>query len=269
MDIVKCCKTSNPCLNGGTCLLPSPSSEKRFRCKCADGYKGDHCEDTCEPGYKGQFCNQPIRSCKSYGKRSRVPGKYTVLNVNDKPFKVFCDFDNTSSMTWTLIQSYQLKNKSNIKGSPLWKDFPQNENSPSWSYYRLSQSRMKSIQADSTKWRLTCRYDTDGVVYTDYARGLNVETNITSEKRGCVKMEYINVRGQHCTDCTAKMIQKEKKILHFKSYYNGSCDFKPSGSRLCSGKYEDSFGYFTCPNNQHRCSSSDDATSQTWFGGND
>ena len=196
MDIVKCCKTSNPCLNGGTCLLPSPISEKRFRCKCADGYKGERCEDMCEPGYKGQFCNQPIRSCKSYGKRSRVPGKYTVLDVNDKPFKVFCDFDNTSSMTWTLIQSYQLKNNNNMKWLPLSKDFPRNENSPSWSYYRLSQSRMKSIQADSTKWRLTCRYDTDGVVYTDYVRGLNVETDIISQNNSaCVKTEYINVRG--------------------------------------------------------------------------
>ena len=49
MHIVKCCKTSNPCLNGGTCLLPSPSSKKRFTCKCIEGYKGERCEDMCEP----------------------------------------------------------------------------------------------------------------------------------------------------------------------------------------------------------------------------
>ena len=151
----------------------------------------------CSPGYTGERCEQPIKSCRGYGNESRVPGNYTLIDGDLRPFQVFCDFDTNSSMTWTLILSYKLKYKIEFIRTPLSADSPKNQNEPSWSRYRLSKSAMESIQKDSVQWRLTCRYETDGVVYTDYLRALDKEANIlTFMGNGeCVKMEFINIHA--------------------------------------------------------------------------
>ena len=269
---INCCMTSNPCLNGGICLPPSSNSQKRFRCKCPDGYEGKRCHVMkCSLGYTGERCEQPIKSCRGYGNGSRVPGNYTLIDGDLRPFQVFCDFDTNSSMTWTLILSYKLKYKIEFIRTPLSANSPKNQNEPSWSRYRLSKSAMESIQKDSVQWRLTCRYETDGVVYTDYLRALNKEANIlTFMGNGeCVKMEFINIRGQSCIACTARFWQLLDKILHTDSFYTRNCEFKPVGSVRCSGQGEDNFGYYDCINIKHRCTSSEEATTQTWFGGGD
>ena len=265
--------TSNPCLNGGICLSPSPGNRKRFACKCSDGYEGERCQVMkCSPGYTGEHCEQPIKSCRGYSNGSRVPGNYTVINSDLGPFQVFCDFDSDSPMTWTLILSYKLENREDFR-TPLFTDSPINQNEPSWSRYRLSKSEMESIQEDSTQWRITCRYETDGVVYTDYVRALNNEANILHTydiSTSCVKVEYINVRDQSCTQCTVMFWQTNNYgIFHFDSYYENfySCSFKTSGYLECNRDGEDNFGWYYCNNYRHRCSSSDEATTQTWFGG--
>ena len=250
--------TSNPCLNGGKCLSPSPSSQKRFACNCPNGYQGERCE-------------QPIKSCRGYSNGSRVPGNYTVIDGDLRPFQVFCDFDSNSSMTWTLIQSYKLKYREEFGGKTLSGDFPKNQYEPSWSRYRLSKSAMGSIQSDSTQWRITCRYEADGVVYIDYVRALNKELDIlTFDGKGkCVNVEFISIRGQNYTACTAGFWQGSEYILHTDSY-SEKCTFKPRGSLVCGGsRGEDNFGFYYCINEKHRCSSSDEATTQTWFGGKD
>ena len=63
---------------------------------------------------------------------------------------------------------------------------------------------MESIQNDSTQWRLTCRYEADGVVYIDFVRALNKELDIlTFDGKGkCVNVEYINIRVQSYCLCT-------------------------------------------------------------------
>lgn len=274
-SVASYCTTSNPCLNGGTCQLPSSSNrEKRFGCKCPDGYVGDRCEIMqCQPGYTGKHCEHPIRSCRSYSTGTRTSRKYTVLDADMKPPKVYCDLDSNSTITWTLIQSYQLRNKLQFK-QPLSADSPQNPDNPSWAQYRLSKRRMESIQQDSTKWRITCRYDTDGAVKTDYVRVSNAEVNIIKlNKRKCPNVEYIDIRGHHCRDCTASVMQRQgRKIpLHFNSFVsNRNCSFKLTGSNLCKIEKrdwrEDNFGFYLCENTEHRCSSSNNATTQTWFG---
>ena len=260
MTIVNCCKTSNPFLNGGTCLLSSPNARKRFRCNCANGYTGERCE-------------HPIRSCRGYSNGRRVPGNYTVMSVYNKPFIVFCDFDRNSNMTWTLIQSYSLENNQLFRSLPFYIDSPQNWNNPSWLQYRLSNSRMQFIQQDSKKWRLTCQYETDGVVYTDYVRLLNSKLDILTY-RGvasgtCVQVEYINIRGYNCTNCTAIGWQMDGMIFHFDNFGGGNinvrCDFKLAEPVACGD--QDHFGFYGCVNPKHRCSSSPQATTQTWFGG--
>lgn len=171
-------------------------------------------------------------------------------------------------MTWTLIQSYKLEEK-----SPFWRpfsiDFPLNENDFSWSEYRLSKSRMKSIQKYSTKWRFTCCYDTDGVVYTDFALGTKHKMNVLTfyNSGGCVTMEFINVRGKECRNCTANWIQGSGQALNFNPesrLHLTKCDFSPTGPLECEENY---FGNYECPNSEHRCSSSHKATTQTWLGG--
>ncbi|CAH1777875.1 unnamed protein product, partial [Owenia fusiformis] len=47
--------TSNPCLNGGTCI----TSENEYRCECLPGYTGSNCESfiaSCPPNYYGPRC---------------------------------------------------------------------------------------------------------------------------------------------------------------------------------------------------------------------
>ena len=39
-DIDEC--EVNPCENGGTCVNSPPGS---YTCNCAEGYKGDHCQE--------------------------------------------------------------------------------------------------------------------------------------------------------------------------------------------------------------------------------
>ena len=225
----------------------------------------------CNPGYRGPDCDQPIRSCRGYGNGSRISGNYTVLDVNHNTFQVFCDFDKNATITWTLIQSYSLHNNEIFKSSSFNEDSPHNQNNPSWSRYRLSKSRMESIQQDSTKWRATCRYETDGVLYTDYLRvskaELDILTNIGAQ---CVNVEYINVRGQNCTGCTAYIRQTPSQILHFLSKNSidfGQCNFKPFGEQVCKNRYY--FGHYYCTNSEHRCSSSSETTTQNWLGAED
>ena len=272
-SVINCCTKSNPCLNGGTCLPPLLSSEKRFRCNCPDNFEGDRCEHACISGYTGKHCDQKIRSCRGYGNGTRVSGNYTVFDDNNSTFEVFCDFDRNTSMSWTLIQSYTLDNNDVFTKKSLIYDYPQNQKNPSWSRYRLSKSRMESIQQDSTKWRITCRYETDGVVYTDYLRALNTELNILKFKsKRCAKMEYLDVRGQKCTDCIAFPRGQDGKMLHI--FYNNEspnvlkCDF-----RLLKGTHFEIdrflgyyFGHYYHVDTHHRCSSSGGATTQIWFG---
>ena len=131
---------------------------------------------------------------------------------------------------------------------------------------------MESIQQDSTKWRVTCRYETDGVLYTDYLRvskaELDILTNIGAQ---CVNVEYINVRGQNCTGCTAYIWQSSTQILHFKSKVSDQCNFKPFGEQIRknSGIVGYYFGQYYLKNSEHRCSSSSETTTQNWLGAED
>ena len=184
-----------------------------------------------------------------------------------KPFEVFCDFDKNSNMTWTLIQSNQLKYK--VQDRSYISDKAINEDNPTFDLYRLSKSRMESIQQDSSKWRITCQYDTSGVVYTDYVRGSNDEMNILTERRGatCVRVEYIDIRGENCQNCSAMFFQSDSYVLYSDSFHSYNCEFEPKNGLSCGGRGEDNFGFYSCISPAHRCSATQTSTTQTWFGG--
>lgn len=262
-----CCTKCNPCYNGGTCWP-------------ADDATCNRC--TCPRGFTGNLCQRPITSCRGYANGNRVPGKYDVLDAEMKPFEVFCDFDRASSMTWTLIQSYQLQRVKQFRHS-FFIDTPVNPGTPSWQAYRLSRNSMERIRDDSTKWRMTCRYEvsdrTD--LYKDYVRGDNQEIDIlTYDNERCVLLEYLSIHGKDCRDCTAFVVQSHTLNhtrylfpLHIDSNryipFVIGCTCKHGTGKLCSLNEggEDNFGYYYCINSKHRCSESKTATSQTWFGG--
>lgn len=184
-------------------------------------------------------------------------------------FEVFCDFDLNSTMAWTLVQSYQLK-KTVFSLKRLIYDYPQQEDSPNWDLYRLSKSKMLSVQKYSTKWRITCKYDTDGVVYRDYLQAANDEVDIIhfNNKVKCPLVEWIDIRGQSCKQCTA-FLTDGGGAVHSDSIAmkKAGCQFQPTGGLQCGDDGEDTFGLYRCANPSHRCSASGSATTQTWFGG--
>ena len=188
---INCCMTSNPCYNGGTCL-PRDDGQKgrRFDCKCPDGYTGYRCQ-------------HPIRSCQGYRDGNRVAGKYKVFDGNMMSYEVHCDFDHNSTMTWTLVQSNQREQKVQA----LSYDNPINQDNFSWNGYRLSKARMELIQKDSTMWRATCQYQEQSC--SDLVRGFNDKMDILRDMDGtsCFEVEYINIRGHSCTNCTVYFVQ--------------------------------------------------------------
>ena len=238
----------------------------------ATNYTSPHFKCICPPGYHGNLCQHVPKSCRGYQNGSRVPGLYKIFNESMSPFEVFCDFDTNSTMAWTMVQSYQLQHKSTFSGLMLNLSYPINETAPRWDLYRLSKPRMQSIHEDSSKFRITCNYDTDGVVYRDYLQVANDQINILTHTSGgrCTLVEHIDIQGQSCKYCTASIVQggKLKLSLHFDSYYaqRSKCEFKPNGSEYCSGRGEDNFGEYNCVNKDHRCSASQSSTTQIWFG---
>ena len=122
---------------------------------------------------------------------------------------------------------------------------------------------------------MTCRYDTDGLNYTDYVRGsndnINILTTYTSSHKKCSEVEFIDVRGYNCTQGTTVVAYRYiySWTLYINSFWSVKwCSFKPAGSLNCGGRGEDNFGLYRCINPAHRCSSSPTSTTQTWFGGN-
>ena len=127
---------------------------------------------------------------------------------------------------------------------------------------------MNLMLSHSTHFRATCNFNTDGLVTTDYLRAKTTDLNILLLKReSCVKMEYINIRGYDCYNCTAWITQTIHWHLHTDSFHGKSCQFTSTrnGSVASSGG-EDNFGHYHTINPLHRCTSGDNATTQWWFG---
>ena len=246
-----CCMISNTCYNGGTCLPRDNYGQKarRFDCKCPVGYKKSRCQ-------------QPIRSCRGYSDGNRVAGKYTVIGVDKMSYEVFCDFDDSSTMTWTLVQS----NQRDHKVEALSYDKPFNQDNISWNGYRLSNPRMKSIQEDSTMWRATCQYQEQSC--SDLVRGFNDKMDILTNMDGCFEVEYIYVRGHSCSNCTVYFQQSDSCTFHFSTLGLKQCKFNQQMKLQHYRPFTDYFGgCYYLKDTTHCCSQSPTATTQIWFGG--
>jgi hypothetical protein len=86
----------------------------------------------------------------------------------------------------------------------------------------------------------------------------------------CAKVEYINVRGISCENCTAHF--KQTKNIHaFVDSGHGSMkgcewDGRTGSIKGSSNNWCDNFGFYGIVNPTHRCSSSLVSTTQWWLG---
>ena len=206
---------------------------------------------------------------------------YIVFDENDAFLHVYCDFRSEVGMAWTLFTS---RDGHQIVG-PFWKEFsPWNANQTeiNWARYRLLKSTVVHLSEKSTHWRTTCEYEKMDIDYVDYLRSKINETNpITYDHRSLVKaeqcrlVEYVNIRGRQCTDCTVFLGQGSSCILYSSSVRNSDicgCDFDSSNflSDCPTGSTEEF--YFNCfgsgcNSGKHRCHTATESTTQYWFGG--
>jgi hypothetical protein len=162
------------------------------------------------------------------------------------------------------MESYALKFSGNFYNKALFVDLPINENSPNWNLYRLSKSRMSRIRDKSTYWRATCDFQKHGVDYRDYARAKvsDIDPIVYSGGGTCAKVEYINIRGHVGVGVTVPFWNTN--AFHFHTDSSAKlCEYDATSGAVPS---EDNWGYYQARNNGFRCTSSDDATTQFWYG---
>ena len=154
----------------------------------------------------------------------------------------------------------------------FYEDYPAiSGDAPNWQAYLIKRPYLLWLRNHSTHWRATCRYDTDGIVYTDYARALlenfDFIRDVPTVVEVCRPYEYVNIRGNECVNCTTKTWYKKTDYpLHIDSYFQAGCDFY--GSITDAAVYsEDNFGFYYDINPKFRCTSSENDTTQIWIGG--
>ena len=261
-----CCQQSDLCPKNKICKpLNSPQQPwKRFTCECRDGYHGDNCD-------------KPIRSCSGY--LGRESGMYKVVDSSNSLYEVYCHFDPNAA--WTLVQSYSFANRSldQIK-NPLSNNLPLSENDPTWSGYRLSKSRMKSIKDNSNFLQFTCEYEKHRLItQSDY-----VQIPLQDIKKNDQNVDFLEFRGQTSdisidggrgrigefvlTHCQIWFHQRTNSPLHvhIRGTVSG-CTFSslscPSDTYDYFGRYSNSFD---CIKEVHHCIQNDNSTTQLWFG---
>ena len=139
---------------------------------------------------------------------------------------------------------------------------------PNWQAYLIRPTYFAWLGTRSTHWRATCRYDTDGVVFTDYMRTSLADCNILTLPTGvdgtCYLFEFINIRGHECVNCTVPLWNINGTYpLHTDTSFH-LCEFNGTEGVI---NFEDNFGLYRVVNPSHRCSSGPSSTTQFWLGG--
>ena len=191
---------------------------------------------------------------------------YRIYDDAGNNFPAYCDFKSEPGTAWTLVMSWANKHRllPALRDKPFKNNAPVNENAHNWNLYRLSLTRMRSLQSHSTHWRATCSFPTHGVDFTDYIRGKFKDFNIVDfiGSAQCKKVEYVNIRGHIGIHLTARFWQQNGAMLHIDSSDSG-CNFDPRSGSVSS---EDNFGFYGAINPKFRCTEGDLSTTQWWFG---
>ena len=257
-----CCQQPDVCPKNKICKpLNFPQQPwKRFTCECRDGYHGDNCD-------------KPIRSCSEY--LGRESGMYKVVDSSNSLYEVYCHFDPNAA--WTLVQSYSFANRSldQIK-NPLSNNLPLSENDLTWSGYRLSKSRMRSIKDNSAFLQFTCEYEKQRLItQSDYVQIPFQKEEINTDFLGIstyrsmhISIGSGNMGNYDLGRCEIYHHQGTDYPLHVHIVSTVSeCAFN---SLSCSGGSYDYFGSYSnsilCMKKVHRCRQNDKSTTQLWFG---
>ena len=226
-------------------------------------------------GYYGRLCQK--RRAISYKEQLREnegskSGVYQLFDPTTMSmYEVFCDAISEKGFIWTLIESFSFQNNNEFADKAFYKEYPVNQEAFTWSKFRLSWSRMKTTAKRSTHVRATCNFNTEELKYRDYLRAkLNDIDVMRFNGRGaCKKYEFISIRGYNCSNCTAQFVQTDNWHAHTDSFYGPTigCQFtSQSTGAVKSPGGEDNFGWYKTVNRVHRCVSSDNSTTQWWFG---
>ena len=256
----RCCSTSNPCLNNGTCQATCMKNGHRFTChNCADGFDGNRCEN-------------PPRSCAAFSNPPNLGEHYKIIYAPDNtPYQVICFF--TSTNVQTLVMSFTRINSPHMTSHSLAQDNPVNENNPNWVDYRLSLARMKSIRDSSYQWFYTCQFDVRSWSWDNYLQSEFEQTDpltydSSTTESDCRLVSSVNVRGKSCSsqNCKVGMTQTTGTILRVDNS-NVNCGGLGVGMYTCSanGVPVTYFGDYTCYISTHKCSQNNQATTQLWF----
>ena len=205
---------------------------------------------------------------------------YTIEDQSGNPYKVFCDFDSEEEIAWTLVQSFSLSNEPSLLSYPFTKDHPLNENNLNWNLFRLPKSVMLQIKSRSTFWRGTCSYPTYGIDYRDYLRVLLSVLDptvflggLTYDVKSCSPVDFLDIKGKHCINCTTTFFQMENEMLHVGPFWGrlSGCSFDSTAiDYQCPGTNERArlLGlYYHCSDPWYRCTETSSSTTQIWFGG--
>ena len=263
-----CCQQPGLCPKNKVCkpFNSRTKSWKRFTCECRDGYYVENCD-------------QPIKSCQGYAKGLQKSGLYKLKSSDGTVYKVYCHFD--SELAWTLVQSYSFANKSlRWLKKPLFKDLPINEKYPTWSSYRLSKPRMRSIRDNSTYLMFTCDYEKTNLDLktSDYLQISLQNINKISKNIDIIEFREgftsgIRVAkgrgkmGEHdLTECQVWFYQGYNNPLHV-HISKQIPEFDPCDDYSNRVHF---FNIFTssygCLKKIHRCVQNDNSTTQLWFG---
>ena len=195
-------------------------------------------------------------------------GIYKLYNKTGESYPAYCDLKSEPGTAWTLVMSWSFSNRrlSPFERTPLKRNSPVNENAQNWNFYRLSFARMRSLQAHSTHWRITCSYPTHGIDFRDYLRGNFENFNIldyVGSNGACKKVEFINIRGHTGIYLTVPFWQYDGQGLHTDSSRT-NCQF--TAAKAGAVTEEDNFGFYGAYNSNFRCTQGDQSTTQYWFG---
>ncbi|XP_031572999.1 uncharacterized protein LOC116306997 [Actinia tenebrosa] len=208
-------------------------------------------------------------SCSDhYESGARESGLYYIRDTNDHVYPVFCDFNTEANKAWTLFMSQNFLNRNMpaFVTKSLNVNYPVNEDQPNWDAYRLSFARMESLKRHSSHWRITCNMPRDGVSFVDYVRAKisNFDILQFNGKGACKLVEYMNVMGHECNDCTSAWWQFDGQIFHH-DMTQAKCVFGDTEGATDS---QDVFGFYQNVNSNFRCLSSNDSNTNYWFGNN-
>lgn len=214
--------------------------------------------------------SQKTKSCLEAWKQGwRASGPYFMQGRSEcLLYEMLCDFSSEPGWAWTLVfsQSLQRRGEDFAKRSFLWGGF-KNQRNPNWERYRIGGSRMRILKEQSSHWRITCDFPTHGVDYRDYVRASfeNLDPLKYEASGECREMEYINIRGRNCTQCTAAWWQTDtsQQLTHFSDL--DGCQFGKIDGSLDN---EANFGGYWKNNfsSEFRCSSEETSSTNYWYG---